>query len=224
MFLTSDNDDVTLFQVMKDALYSAVLSDALDRFQQCDQAMRANICPLYPEAVALGRAVTVQSMDVFERSENPYDLEIKAVECLTPGTVLVASTNRSTRTCLWGELLSTAAQIQGAYGAVIDGYVRDAQRIIKMQFPVFATGLMPVNSNGRSIVVSYQRPVNCGDVIVQPRDIIFGDLDGVIVIPQNTEQQVITWALNKVHSENKTREALLQGYSLRDVYDEYGVL
>jgi regulator of RNase E activity RraA len=186
--------------------------------------MRANIRPLYPEAVVVGRAVTVQAMDVFERIENPYDQEIKAIECLTPGTVLVASTNRSTRTCLWGELLSTAAQIQGAHGAVIDGYIRDAQRIIKMQFPVFATGFKPVNSNGRSIVVSYQRPVNCGDVIVQPGDIIFGDFDGVIAIPQKKAQQVIAWALNKVQSENKTREALLQGYSLRDVYDQYGVL
>ena len=222
--MTSDHDDITLFQEMKDTLYTAVLSDTLDYFQQYNQAMRANIRPLYPEAVVVGRAVTVQSMDVYERTENPYDQEIKAVECLTPGTVLVASTNHSTRTCLWGELLSIAAQMQGAHGAVIDGYVRDAQRIITMQFPVFATGLKPVDSNGRSIVVSYQRPVNCGDVLVQPGDIIFGDLDGVIVIPQNMEQQVIAWALNKVHSENKTREALLQGYSLRDVYDEYGVL
>ena len=81
-----------------------------------------------------------------------------------------------------------------------------------------------MNSNGRSIVASYQRPVNCGDVTVYPGDIIFGDLDGVIVIPQNKEQQVIAWALNKVHIENKTREALLQGHSLRDVYDKYGVL
>ena len=222
--MTSDHDDITRFQVMKETLYSAVLSDALDHFQQYDQAMRANIRPLYPEAVVVGRAVTVQAMDVFERTENPYDQEIKAIECLTPGTVLVASTNRSTRTCLWGELLSTAAQIQGAHGVVIDGYVRDAQRIIKMRFPVFATGFKPVDSNGRSIVVSYQRPVKCGDVTVYPGDIIFGDLDGVIVLPQKKAQQVIAWTLNKVHSENKTREALLQGYSLRDVYDQYGVL
>jgi hypothetical protein len=70
IFLVSNNDDLTLFQVMKDAMYSAVLSDALDHFQQYDQAMHANIRPLYPEAVVVGRAVTVQSIDVYERTEN----------------------------------------------------------------------------------------------------------------------------------------------------------
>jgi regulator of RNase E activity RraA len=217
-------DDLEMFQFMKDKLYTAVLSDSLDQLDIYDQAMRADIRPVYPEAVVVGRALTVQSMDVYERTENPYELEIKVVDSLLPGNVLVVSTGRSTRTCFWGELLSTAAQARGAHGAVIDGYTRDVRQIINMQFPVFATGMKPVDSNGRSVVVDYNCPVNCGDVVVRSGDIVFGDIDGLVVIPGQVEQQVIEWALEKVEGENRTRDELKQGKYLRDVYEKYGVL
>lgn len=222
--MVSFKDDLEMFQFMKDKLYSAVLSDSLDQLELYDQAMRADIRPVYPEAVIVGRALTVLSMDVYERTENAYELEIEAVDKLLPGNVLVASTGRSTRTCFWGELLSTAAQVRGANGAVIDGYTRDVRQIIDMKFPVFATGMKPVDSNGRGVVVDYNCPVNCGDVVVKPRDIIFADIDGVVVIPEQVEQEVIEWALEKVEGENRTREELRQGKYLRDVYEKYGVL
>lgn len=222
--MVSFKDDLEMFQFMKAKLYSAVLSDSLDQLALYDQAMRADIRPIYPEAVVVGRALTVLSVDVYERTEEPYKLEIESVDSLQPGNVLVASTGRSTRTCFWGELLSTAAQVRGAHGAIIDGYTRDVRRIINMQFPVFATGMKPVDSNGRSVVVDYNCPVNCGDVVVRSGDIIFGDIDGVIVIPRQVEREVIEWALTKVEGENKVREELKQGKYLRDVYEKYGIL
>jgi len=222
--MLSFKDDLEMFQFMKTTLYSAVLSDALDQKGLYDQAMKADIRPVYPEAVVVGRALTVLSMDVYERKDNPYTLEIESVDSLKPGHVLVASTGGSTRTCFWGELLSTAAQARGAYGAVIDGYTRDVRKIIAMQFPVFATGMKPVDSNGRGLVVDYNCPINCGGVVVKPGDIIFGDIDGIVAIPQQVEKEVIQWALEKVEGENKTREELKNGRYLRDVYEKYGVL
>jgi regulator of RNase E activity RraA len=218
------DDDQKLFALMKEQLYAAVLCDALDQVGFRQQAMRADIRPLYPEAVVVGRALTMQSVDVYEPEENVYEHEIAAVDSLGPGNVMVASTQQSTRTCLWGELLSTASAARGANGAVIDGYTRDARLIQEMQFPVFSTGMYPVDSAGRSMVIDYNCTINCGGVIVHPGDIIFGDYDGVIVIPQAAAHEVIERAVEKVEGENITRQELRKGATLRQVYDKYGVL
>jgi len=223
MNLPFDNEP-KLFALMKHELYAAVLSDALDQAGFRNQAMRPDIRPIWPGAVIIGRALTVQSVDIYQPEKNPYEKEIAAVDSLKPGTVMVASTQRSTRTCLWGELLSTAAVARGAYGAVIDGYTRDIRRIEAMQFPVFATGMYPVDSAGRGSVIDFNCPVNCGDVIVNPGDIVFGDVDGVVTIPQQAERDVIRRAFEKVKSENITRDELRKGATLKDVFDKYGVL
>ena len=213
-----------LFAMMKEQLYAAVLCDALDQAGYRHQAMRADIRPVVDDAVVVGRALTMQSVDVYEFEESDYELEIAAVDSLQAGDVMVASTQQSTRTSLWGELLSTAAVARGANGAVIDGYTRDTRLIRAMGFPLFATGTHPVDSAGRSSVISYNRPVNCGGVVVNPGDIVFGDVDGVVVIPAEAAQDVIERAVAKVTRENTTREALRQGATVREVFDRYGVL
>ncbi len=218
------DDDLKLFDMMKAQLYSAVLSDALDQVGFREQAMRADIRPVYPDAVVVGRAITLQSVDIYQSEENDYEHEIAAVDSLTPGDVMVASTQRSTRTCLWGELLSTAAIARGANGAIIDGYTRDARMIQKMKFPVFSSGMQPVDSAGRGRVINYNTTINCGGVNVHPGDLVFGDFDGVVVIPQGSAHEVITRAVEKVDGENITREELRNGATLREVYDKYGVL
>jgi 4-hydroxy-4-methyl-2-oxoglutarate aldolase len=217
-------DELELFAMMRSELYSAVLCDALDQVGFREQAMRADIRPIYPDAVVVGRALTMQSVDVYEPEKNVYEHEIAAVDSLRPGDVMVASTQQSTRTCLWGELLSTASIARGATGAIIDGYTRDVRLIRKMQFPVFSTGMYPVDSAGRGMVIEYESTINCGGVIVHPGDIIFGDIDGIVVIPKNAAREVIERAVEKVKGENITREALKNGTTLREVYDKYGVL
>ena len=218
------DDDLKLFALMKEQLYSAVLCDALDQAGFRQQAMRADIRPIYPEAVVVGRALTMQSVDVYQPEENVYEKEIAAVDSLKPGDVMVASTQQSTRTCLWGELLSTAALARGANGAIIDGYTRDVRLIQKMGFPLFATGMHPVDSAGRSEVIGYNCTINCGGVVVSPGDVVFGDYDGVIVIPKEALREVVERAVAKVEGENITREELRKGLTLRDVFNKYGVL
>ena len=220
----SFKDDLEMFQMMKDKLYSAVISDALDRAGARDQAMCADIRPVYSDAVVVGRAHTALSVDVYSIAENPYKVEIVAVDSLKPGDIFVASTGNSTRTCLWGELLSTAALARGAHGAIIDGYTRDIRQIMEMQFPVFSTGMKPVDSCGRGTVIDYACPINCGDVVVQPGDIVFGDIDGIVVIPKAVEKKVLNKALEKVKGEDRAREDLQKGAYLKDVYAKYGIL
>ncbi len=213
-----------MFDTMRDKLNAAVISDILDRLGAREQAMRADIRPVYQGAIVVGRAYTVLSADIFQVIDDPYKREIEAVDSLKSNDIMVVCTNRSTRTCFWGELLSTAARARGARGIVIDGYTRDVAQIIAMQFPTFAAGMSVVDSAGRSIVVDHGCPVNCGDVLVNTGDIVFGDIDGVVVIPKELEEEVIPLALKKVDKENLTRNELLKGAMLKDVYVKYGVL
>lgn len=213
-----------LFDLMQAKLYTGLISDVLDDLGYRNQAMTADIRPVYPEAVVVGRAHTVRATDVYSLPEKPYEMEIAAVDALKKDDVLVATTNRSTRTGFWGELLSTAARVRGARGAIMDGYTRDTRQIIKMQFPVFATGMRPLDSKGRSLVLGYGEPIECGGISVRPGDLIFGDNDGVMVIPQEVAEETVRRALEKAGKENITRDELLKGGYLGDVYAKYGVL
>jgi len=224
MMDVQQNRDTELFDFMQRDLYVSVVSDVLDSLGYRAQAMDATIRPIYKDAIVVGRAHTALSTDVYEMPSDAYSAEIAAIDSLKPNDVLVAATNRSTRTCFWGELLSTTARARGARGAIIDGHVRDVRRIEQMQFPVFATGLRPVDSAGRGLVVVHGTPVVCGGVIVHPGDIVFGDSDGLVVIPQAVEREAIERAKAKVAGEDRARQDLERGDLLRDVYDRYGIL
>ena len=218
------SSETQFFDLLRTRLYTSVVSDVLDRQGLLDQAMAARIRPIEPKMRLVGKAQTVLSADVYQRPENPNVEEIAAVDALQPGDVMVATTNGSERTCLWGELLSTAARARGATGCLIDGHTRDVQRILEMGFPVFCTGFRPVDSSSRSTVIDFGCPVRCGDVLVHAGDIIFADIDGVVVIPQDRLEATVGLALEKVEGENASRAMLEQGFLLRDVYDRYGVL
>lgn len=217
-------NDQALFERMSSALFSAVIADALDSVGARDQILRHDIRPLYPEAVVAGRAMTVLSVDVYAIPDEPYKLELEAVDSLKPGDVLVAQTNGSTRSSFWGELLSTAARVRGARGAVVDGFSRDTRAIIEMGFPVFVRGIAPYDSKGRSDVIAYNVPIRCGDVMVHPGDIIFGDYDGLVVIPRAVEEAVIAAAFEKARGEKVVKKALEEGMPVSEAFARYGIL
>lgn len=214
-------------KALKDVLYSAVLSDVLDDFGRRHQAMRPFIRPLDEELPLFGRARTGNYMNTYSVSEgdNPYDIEIALVDDLKPGDVAVFGCDGPTiRIAPWGELLSTAARCRGAVGCVTDGLVRDIRAIRKMNFAVFHGGIGPLDSKGRAKMMTKDVPVNCGGVLVNPGDLVFGDADGVVVIPFDIADEVVQAATAKIGGENRTRAELEQGTLLIEVYKKYGVL
>jgi regulator of RNase E activity RraA len=114
--------------------------------------------------------------------------------------------------------------MRGSTGAIVDACTRDVKRIIDMGFPVFTRGIKPLDSCGRGYVEAYDVPVRCGDITVSPGEIVFGDYDGIVVIPREVEDEVLSHALEKVTGENNTRRELLEGKLLAEVYEKYGVL
>ena len=210
---------------IREKLYTPVVSDTLDGLGLRQQAMRHDIRPLHPDFVVVGRARTLLWMATYEPVKpNPYVNEIKAIDSLRPGDVAVHSTDHSWTVAPWGELLSTAAKMRGANGTIVDAVVRDVKRIVAMGFPTFARGIMALDSWGRGFVADVDVTIQCGGVEVKSDDLVFGDYDGIVVIPKAVEDEVLQRAFHKVTSENHTRDELLQGRPLGEVYEKYGVL
>jgi 4-hydroxy-4-methyl-2-oxoglutarate aldolase len=216
--------DIALFQEIERTFYTAVLADALDELGAHEQAMREYLRPLLPDRTFAGWARTIVCMDAFYQQADPYGLEIEALDSILPGEVVAVSTGESKRNAPWGELLSTAAKVRGARGAVIDGLTRDVRNIQKLDFPVFTAGIKPVDSRGRGMVVDYNIPTLCGGVVVSPGDLIVGDYDGVVVIPAPLIDKTLELAREKISRENDSRRDLMNGAYLADVYAKYGVL
>ncbi|MFA7438631.1 RraA family protein [Castellaniella sp.] len=215
------------FKSLKNTLYSAVLSDVLDSMGHRNQAMRPFVRPLDDHATLFGRARTGYFMKTFSvaEGENPYEHEIALIDDLKPDDIVVLGCDGpTTRIAPWGELLSTASQHRGATGCVTDGLVRDTRQIREMGFPVFHGGFGPLDSRGRGKMMNYDLPIQCAGVTVCPGDLVFGDVDGVVVIPAAIAAEAIEKALHKITQEDHTREELARGLLLGDVYRKYGVL
>jgi 4-hydroxy-4-methyl-2-oxoglutarate aldolase len=205
-------------------LYSAVLCDVLDSVGYRHQAVSYQIRPLFPDARVIGRARTMLSRPVNHMPEKPYAMEMEALDTLKENDVVMLATGGDMSAAVWGELLSVAASAKGAVGAVIDGLTRDAAKIGQIEFPVFAKGISSYDSRGRSEVTAYDIQIDCDGVAVNSGDIIFGDFDGVVVIPESAVQAVIEKAEVKVRGERIVGEEFKKGRKVAEVFAEYGIL
>jgi len=218
-------DETSFLNQVKQQLYVAAVCDILDELGYRNQAMHQRLRPLLPDIKScgfIGRARTLEWIETNEIvADDPYGMEIEAIDSLKEGDVVIHSTDYNGTNAPWGELMSTIAKQKGVAGCVCDSQVRDCIKIIEMNFPVYYTGIRPLDSKGRGLVVRYDVPVKCGDVLVNPGDLVYADFDGIIVIPQSIEKKVFEMAMVKVTSENHSRRELLEGRSLREVYDKY---
>lgn len=210
-----------------DLLQTAVLSDVLDELGYLNQAMHAFVRPLDESLTLFGRVRTGLYMSTYSlrSGENPYEVEIALVDDLKPGEVAMLGCDGPThRIAPWGELLTTAARARGAVGCITDGLVRDVRQIRAMKFPVFHGGIGPLDTKGRARMVEMDTPIMCAGVQVRPGDLVFGDVDGVVVVPQHISDRAIEMAIMKIANEDRTRDALVEGRLLKDVFREFGVL
>lgn len=226
--MSTFQNDSELFDFIRENLYVAAVCDILDELGYRNQAMHQRLRPLLPDSENcgfIGRARTFRWMETdYIEEKNPYGLEIEAMDSLKAGDVAVHSTDYGGTNAPWGELMSTIAKRNGVVGCVCDSQIRDCVKIMKMEFPVYYTGIRPLDSKGRAIVKAYDVPVKCGEVLVNTGDIVFADFDGIVVVPQSVESEVFQKAKEKVNKENLSRNELLSGKSLREVYDKYQAL
>ena len=210
--------------MMREYLYSAVVSDALDGLGFQRQSPRLQFLPYTGNGLLVGRCKTTLWVDMAHVDPQPYDLELKAVDACQPDDVLIAAAGGSMRSGIWGELLTTAAKNRGCVGAVVDGAIRDVAKIRAMSFPVYARSTCVYDSLNRQRVVDADVPVEIDGVTFAPGCLVFADEDGVVVVPREAEADAIHRAWEKVHAENVVRDSIRAGMKAVDAFEKYGVL
>jgi 4-hydroxy-4-methyl-2-oxoglutarate aldolase len=217
------NEPITL-AMMRDVLYSAVVADACDACGYWHQSPRVPLRPLTTSGVLVGRCKTTLWAEMSHPDPRPYELELQAVDSCHTDDVLIGAAGGSLRSGLWGELLATAARRAGCVGGIIDGAVRDTVKMTAMGFPVWARGTSVYDSKDRNRVIDVDVPVEIGGVTFAPGDLVIADADGIVVVPQAAETEIVRQAWDKVHAENRVRDAIAAGMSAQAAFAKYGVL
>ncbi len=224
--------DEELFALMRQRLFPAVVGDILDTMGLLKQFLSPGIRPVRSDMVIVGRAMPVLESNCFAASEpnghlpisrQPFGLLFQALDDLKPNEVYVA-TGCAPQFALWGGLMTTRAMHLKAAGAVLDGYSRDTPEVLQMGLPVFSCGGYAQDQGPRGKVVDYRVAVEINGVRISPGDIVFGDLDGVLVIPRHAEEESIRKALEKASTENRVRLAIQNGMSTVEAFKTFGVM
>ena len=216
-------DDAELFAMARKELFTAVVGDIMDTLDLCNQFLPPQIQPLHPDMIVIGRAMPVLERDVEHVPEKRFGLMLEALDDLKPHEVYVAC-GGDTPYALWGELMSTRAMKLGAAGVVVNGYSRDTRGILQLGFPTFSTGRYAQDQGPRGEVVDFRTPIRIGQVEIAPGDVIFGDIDGVLVVPAAAVEDVFARALEKAGKENLVRSAIEDGMSTVKAFQTYGVM
>lgn len=230
--MTTWSTDEELFAIAEQNLFTCVVGDIMDQMGLYHQYLPPHIRPLSNDTILIGRAMTVLAGDVFQESvadsandlmQKPFGLMFQALDDLRPNEIYV-STGASPRNANWGEMMAIRARFLGARGAVLNGYYRDTRGLQRMNFPTFGFGSYGQDSGPRCKVHDFRVPIEIGGVSIRPGDILFGDIDGVCVIPANVEHEVFTRAIEKVHKENAVKRDLESGVSAGSAYEVHQVM
>ncbi len=224
--------DDELFSIAKKELFVALVGDILDKIGFRNQFLPPTIKPLHNDFVVIGRAMPVLEADVFEEVvENtknpmmmkPFGLMFEALDSLRPNEVYICS-GASPRYALWGGLMSTRAMKLAASGAVLHGWSRDTNEILKLGFPTFSYGGYAQDQGPRGKVIDYRVPIEIDGVRVNPGDVIYGDRDGVLVVPSEVVVEAFSGAIEKARGEQLVKKALEEGMSTVAAFDKFGIM
>ena len=220
--------DDELFALAERELFPAVIGDVMDHMGLRRQFLPASIRPLDPNMRIIGRAMTVLTADLPEGAAEatgyaPFGLMLKALDDLKRNEVYLCAGGSPTY-AVWGELMSTRAQVLGAAGAVMDGYYRDSDGIEQLGFPTFGHGGYAQDQGPRGTVVDFRSRVEIGQVTIEPGDIVVGDRDGVCVVSRVHEEEVFVRALEKARGEKTVQREIEAGMPAEDAFGKYGIM
>lgn len=225
-------DDSELFSIARRELFTALVGDVLDKLGYLHQFVAPDIKPLRSDMVVIGRAMPVLEADVFAEAEEnsrnplmkqPFGLMFEALDGLKENEVYICS-GSSPRYALWGGLMSTRALKLKATGAVVDGYSRDTPEILRLDFPTFSKGGYAQDQGPRGKVIDYGVPIEFNGVRVNPGDIVFGDVDGVLIVPKEVAAEAFAGAIEKARGEKHVLQALEEGMSTVEAFRKFGIM
>lgn len=221
MALWKDEDEK--FALMREKLYTPVVGDILDEMGYYHQFLPPEIRPLSNDMKLAGKAMTVLMIDVFSPQKKPFGYLTEALDQLDKNEIYVA-TGGTKRCAYWGELLTATARTRLASGAVVNGWHRDTPQVLEQNWPVFSCGCYAQDSSVRTQVVDYRCDIEIGQVTIHDGDLVFGDVDGVLVIPKEISDEVVEKALEKAAAERVVRKAIEDGMTSTDAFAKFGIL
>jgi regulator of RNase E activity RraA len=216
---------------IKANLNTAVVGDIMDQLGFQNQFLTPKIKPLRDDMIVIGRAMPVLETDTLDNTstssnamlKKPFGLMLEALDQLKENEIYLC-TGGTPSYALWGELMSTRALQCGASGAVLNGYSRDTLGILKLNFPTFSYGTYAQDQAPRGKVIDFRVPIKIDNVVITPGDVVFGDIDGVCIIPQEIDKKVVELALEKVKGENLVRKSIEAGMSSVEAFNKYGIM
>lgn len=211
-------------ETIKSRLYSGLLCDVMDGMGYRNQSISSGVMPLEDDTVIFGPAFTSIGTTVYSMPESPLTAQCKVVDQLDEGEVYVLVIRGEKDCAIFGELFGTAVLAKKGAGVLTDGYARDLKALKEMHFPVFYAGKNPRTSKGRCEINECQIPIIMEGVTIRPGDYIFGDIDGVAVIPAEIVDEVLERSLETIEKENEVRDRLLRGDTLQKAYEEIGAI
>jgi regulator of RNase E activity RraA len=225
-------NDNELYEIAKKELFVALVGDILDKMGYLHQFLPPNIKPLNKDFVVIGRAMPVLEADVFEEAventqnpmmKKPFGIMFEALDSLQEGEVYICS-GSSPRYALWGGLMSTRAMKLGAAGAVVNGYSRDTKEILHLDYPTFSFGGYAQDQGPRGKVIDYRVPIEIDGIRINPGDMVYGDLDGVLIVPKEAVSEAFAGAIEKARGEQLVKKALQEGMSTVDAFNKFGIM
>ncbi len=225
-------NDKELFSLLKGKLYTSVVGDILDKMGYLHQFLPQEVRPLKDDMIIAGRAMPVLEADVTgfvtEGSQNKlmeknFGLMLEALDAIEEDEVYLCPSS-SLSYALIGEIMCTRMNKRGAAGAVVNGFHRDTRGILALNMPVFSRGPYAKDQGPRGKVIDFRVPIEAGGVRVNPGDIVFGDYDGVVIIPQVVEAEVIEKAYEKATGENFVAEKIRNGLSAVESWNKYQIM
>jgi regulator of RNase E activity RraA len=207
------------------ALYMPAVCDALYALGLPEQVLPSGLRPLFPEQRMVGEAFTVQGRPLkpigWDEGSERIKSYLQIFERMTPDTVLV-SVNPDSHVGHFGELTGNSAQEHGCVGVVLEGNLRDTEGLREIGLQVFYRDLSPLNAIGRWEMASSQQPVKVGSVTINPGDIVFGEFDGILVVPRNEAERVLLEAEKIASSEKDVRKDMRSGVSPAGSFEKHG--
>lgn len=196
--------------------YSGDIHDCLEKLGIWGILPGLKLFGSLPESQRIcGPATTVQFVP--NRAKITSRRYHKAIDEVGDGGVMVVDTAGAVGSCT-GELMCTGAKVHGGVCTVVNGTVRDLEEIEKLNYPVYAQGVLPATAVGRMEDVGFNIDIEIGGVRIQPGDVVFGDLDGVVVIPQAAASVVADMADELGRLERDFKSQILNGKPLYDVF------
>lgn len=207
--------------VRYEKLYTGCVNDVLRELCLTNQALPPSIMPLRDEMTLAGFAFTIRS-NSDPTTVGELETRVEMLDQLRPNMVCVWNANGIDNASHWGGVMTATAMKHGVRGAIVDGGIRDTKDILAQKFPIWYRYRCSNGSLSRAKMTGFQVPVQIGDVLLFPGDLIFADIDGVVVVPREHIVTVLERAEEIVRNEGEFKEWIDAGLSTHEIHDRGG--